>query len=135
MHYQISDARVVITPGYHPPSTAAPIPVAVDPGTAARAGDAGAFGISVNGVTVPVRIVAVLTRLPAVGSSFLLADRTAVVALLDSTAPGTAAVSQVWIAAPGAALEGVRAALQSSPLQLQRCATETIWREAWPRTR
>jgi hypothetical protein len=115
VHYQISDARVVLTPGYNPPSAAAPIPVAVDPGTAARAGDAGAFGISVNGVTVPVRIVAVLTRLPGVGSSFLLADRTAVVALLDSTAPGTAAVSQVWIAAPGAALEGVRAALQSSP--------------------
>ena len=115
VHYQISDARVVLTPGYSPPSTAAPIPVAVDSGTAARAGEAGAFGISVNGVTVPVRIVAVLTRLPAVGSSFLLADRTAVVALLDSTAPGTAAVRQVWIAAPGAALEGVRAALQSSP--------------------
>jgi hypothetical protein len=120
MHYQISDARVVVTPGYHPPSAAAPIPVAVDPGTAARAGDAGAFGISVNGVTVPVRIVAVLTRLPAVGSSFLLADRTAVVALLDSTAPGTAAVSQVWIAAPGETLDGVRAALQSSPAAAAR---------------
>jgi predicted lysophospholipase L1 biosynthesis ABC-type transport system permease subunit len=53
--------------------------------------------------------------MPAVGTSFLLADHGAVVALLDRSAPGTAVVSQVWIAAPGQALDKVRASLESSP--------------------
>ena len=115
VHYQIGDARVVLVPGYAPTSAAAPLPVAVDARTAARAGNRDSFGISVNGQTVPVRVVTVLSRLPGVGTSFLLADRAAVVSLLERTAPGTAAVSQVWIGAPGSVLGRLHADLESSP--------------------
>jgi predicted lysophospholipase L1 biosynthesis ABC-type transport system permease subunit len=37
------------------------------------------------------------------------------VSLLEGSAPGTAAVSQVWIRAPGTALDRVRADVESSP--------------------
>jgi hypothetical protein len=113
--YQIAEARVVITPGYVASGSRPALPVAVDPTTAANAGAAGRFGISVNGQTVPVQVVAVLQRFPGIGKAFVLADRTAVVALLNHSAPGTAAVSQVWIDAPGDSLGGVRDLLRSAP--------------------
>jgi predicted lysophospholipase L1 biosynthesis ABC-type transport system permease subunit len=59
--------------------------------------------------------VAVLQRCPGVGKAFVVADRTAVVALLNRSAPGTAAVSQVWINAPGDSLGKVRDLLGSTP--------------------
>jgi hypothetical protein len=114
IHYQLGDARVVLTPGFQPRSSLSPLPVAVDEDTAARAGPTWEFGITVNGLTVPVRIVAVLPRMPALDPTFLLADRSAVTALLDRSAPGTASVSQVWIAAPEASLAALRSALESS---------------------
>jgi hypothetical protein len=113
IRYQLSDRRTILTP--HAGDLRLVLPVAVDPETAAHAGPNGTFGLSVNQVPVQARVVAVLRYLPAVGSSFVLADLTAVTALLDSSAPGTAAVSQVWISAPGGALTAVRDALEASP--------------------
>jgi hypothetical protein len=114
--YQIAQERVVVTPGYVAPADRPVLPVAVDPTTAAAAGATGRFGISVNGQTVPVQVVAVLQRFPGIGKAFVLADRTAVVALLNRSAPGTAAVTQVWIDAPGDSLGDVRDILGSTPV-------------------
>lgn len=112
--YRLAEDRVVLQPGSTAGSARSPLPVAVDPDTASRAEPTGQFGVTVNGRTVPVRIVAVLPRMPALGSSFALADRSAVTALLDRAAPGTAVVSQVWISAPGQAAAAVRTSLESS---------------------
>lgn len=113
--FTIGDQRVVLIPGFMPRTAIAPVPVAVDPVTADRAGARGGFGITVNGQTVPVRIAAVLPRLPGQTGSFVLADRSGAAALLDRSAPGTAAVNQVWISAPAAELPALRTALESSP--------------------
>jgi hypothetical protein len=114
IRYQVADRRVVIVPG-HPDDAAAPLPVAVDPDTAARAGAASTFAVTVNGTSVPVAVVAILPRMPGLGKSYLVADREAVTHLLDRTAPGTAVVTQLWVAAPAASLPAVRDALEASP--------------------
>ncbi len=106
--YQIRDARAVLLPAWVPPGQRAVLPVAVDPVTAARAGRRGTFGITVNQTTVPVHVVAVLPRMPTLPARFVVADRTAVAALVDREAPGTAPVLQVWVSAPGEAGTGVR---------------------------
>lgn len=112
--YQIEGRRVVLSPGFVPRGELAPLPVAVDRATADRAGPTGRLGLTANGLTVPATIVAVLPRLPGVGDSFVLGDRTAVAGLLDRTAPGTATITQVWLSVPEGALPQVRTALQAS---------------------
>ncbi|MTD16764.1 hypothetical protein GIS00_22775 [Nakamurella sp. YIM 132087] len=114
VHYQVGDNRVVLTPDFVPRTDLTPIPVLTDPATAARAGGSGEFGVTVNGVAIPVRIVGVLPRLPALGTTYLIADRSAATAILDRTAPGTAAVTQVWIGAPADELAAVQAAIDTS---------------------
>ena len=112
--YQIRDARAVVVPAWVPPDLRPVLPVAVDAATAARAGARGTFGITVNQTTQPVRVVAVLPRMPTLPSRFVLADRSAVAALVDRNAPGTAPVLQVWVAAPGTSASAVRAELTTS---------------------
>lgn len=114
VRYQVSEVRVVLTPGFQQRAALAALPVAADPDTAARAGAGGAFGVTVNGVTVPAQLVAVLPRMPTLGPNFLLADRSAVTALLTRTAPGTATVAQVWIDVPADSLPRVREVFSSS---------------------
>ena len=111
--YQIRDARAVLLPSWVPAAERPALPVAVDAVTAARAGGRGTFGITVNQVTVTVRVVAVLPRMPTLGSRFVLADRNAAATLVDRTAPGTGPVSQVWVAAPTSG-PAVRAELTAS---------------------
>ncbi len=113
--YRIEDTRVVIVPGYAPLTGVAPIPVAVDPQTADRAGVGGRVGLTLNGRVLPAQVVAVLPRLPGFGPRYALADRAAATELLSRVAPGTAYVSQVWISAPGESLAAVRAELDGSP--------------------
>lgn len=112
--YRILDARAVLLPSWVPVAQRPAIPVAVDAVTAARAGGRGTFGITVGQTTQPVRIVAVLPRMPTLPSRFVLADRAAVTALVDRTAPGTGPVTQVWVAAPTASQPAVRAELTGS---------------------
>lgn len=112
--FEIEDRRVVLSASFVPRGELAPLPVAVDPATAARAGAGGRLGLTVNGLTLPATIVAVLPRLPGVGDSFVLGDRATVAALVDRAAPGTATVTQVWLSVPEGALPQVRAALQDS---------------------
>src|SRR5206468_6202039 len=88
--------------------------VAADPTTAAAA-QGGVVTVTLSGLTVKATVVAVLARMPTFGPRFLVADRTAVAALLDRAEPGTAAVSQVWIAAPAAKLPALTAILKTPP--------------------
>ena len=71
--------------------------------------------LTVNGQSIPAQIVAVLPRFPVGSQHFLLADRPTVVSLLNQVTPGTAFVSQVWIAVPEESLATVRDTLESSP--------------------
>jgi hypothetical protein len=112
--YQVGDSRVVLTPHFVPTSQLTPIPVIADPDTAARATD-GRLGVLVNGQTVPLLVTAVVPRLPTFPGPFLVADRTAMTAVLDATAPGTAAVTQVWISAPAAQVPALERSLRGSP--------------------
>jgi hypothetical protein len=112
--YRISDARAVLLPSWVPVAQRPVIPVAVDAVTAARAGARGTFGVTLNSTTQPVRVVAVLPRMPTLPSRFVLADRTAVSALVDRTAPGTGPVAQVWVGSSVASQPAVRAELTAS---------------------
>ena len=113
--YRFGDARIVITPGFAAPQTRPPLAVAVDPDTAARAGASGRIVLLVNGQSLRAQIKAVLPRFPAGSQHFLVADRPTVVSLLNQIAPGTAFVSQVWIAVPQESVAIVRSTLESSP--------------------
>ena len=113
--YRFGDARIVITPGFVKSGTRPPLAVAVDPDTATRAGASGRVVLTVNGQSIPAQIVAVLPRFPVGSQHFLVADRPSVVSLLNQAAPGTAFVSQVWIAVPEESLDTVRDTLESSP--------------------
>ena len=112
--YQIGEDRTVFSPHFLPRAALPVLPVAADPITAGAA-RGGRLTLEANGLTVTAKIVAVLPRLPTVGPRFLLADRSAVAALLDRGAPGTAAVDQVWVAAPPAALPAVTTLLATGP--------------------
>lgn len=111
VRYQVGQDRVLLTPRFPAAGAVAALPVAADPDTAARAGPDGDLGATVNGTTLPARIVAVLPRMPTLGPSFLVADRSAVISLVNRTAPGTAPVSQLWVAAPSSTLSEVRRVL------------------------
>jgi hypothetical protein len=113
--YRFEDARIVLTPGFVAPESRSPLAVAVDPDTAARAGESGRLVLTLNSQSVPAQIVAVLPRFPVGSQHFLVADRATVLSLLNQVAPGTAFVSQVWIGVPDEGLATVREALESSP--------------------
>ena len=112
--YQIRDARAVLLPAWVPVAQRPVLPVAVDAVTAARAGARGTFGITLDQTTQPVRVVAVLPRMPTLPARFVLADRAAVAALVDRNAPGTGPVAQVWVSAPGESGPAVRAELAAT---------------------
>jgi hypothetical protein len=115
VRYRFDDARIVITPGFVKPGMRSPLPVAVDPDTAARAGTSGRLVLTVNSQATPAQIVAVLPRFPTGSSHFLLADRLTVASLLNQAKPGAAIVSRVWIAVPAGSLAAVKSSLETSP--------------------
>ena len=113
-NYALSGDRAVIVPAFVARTNLGTLPVAADPTTAAQAID-GALTVSVSGLVLTAKVVAVLPRMPTFGDRFLLADRTTVAALLDRTEPGTAAVNQVWIGAPSALVPAVQAEVTGGP--------------------
>jgi hypothetical protein len=78
------------------------IPIAVDRSTAA-ASSHGVLALKFGEQTVSGQIVAELPRFPTLSGPFVLADRTAVTALLDRARPGAGVPSELWVERPESA--------------------------------
>lgn len=99
------------------PSDARPVPVLVDPGTAAASSDAGLIALTVDGLPVPARVVGTVRRFPTVAgdaAGFVVADQATLDSALDAQLPGQSRPDELWIASadPGP----LRAALRTPPL-------------------
>ncbi len=99
------------------PSDARPLPVLVDPTTAAATGPGGELPLAVDGLPVRARVVGVLRRFPTLSSDaagFVVADTSRLGAALDAGSPGQGQANELWLSAPHPAR--LRAALASAPL-------------------
>jgi hypothetical protein len=108
--YQFTGQSIVVHAGAS--VTAQPIPVMVDPSTAAAA-SGGILSLVVDAnAPIPARVVAIAPRFPTVGAHFVVADATALANVLDTREPGTGGVTELWLSGPSDALA---ASLASSP--------------------
>jgi hypothetical protein len=99
------------------PTDTLPVPVLVDPQTAASAGPNGNIALTVDGLPVIARVVGVLSRFPTLDSGsagFVIADEATLAAALDAQLPGQGRADELWISTGH--LARLRAALQSGPL-------------------
>ena len=99
------------------PSDTRPVPVLVDPATAAASTRAGLIALTVDGLPVSARVVGVLKRfptLPAGAAGFVIADEATLGSALDAELPGQSRPDELWISTAHPAR--LRAALRSPPL-------------------
>jgi hypothetical protein len=99
------------------PTDTLPVPVLVDPQTAASAGPNGNIALTADGLPVIARVVGVLSRFPTLDSGsagFVIADEATLAAALDAQLPGQGRADELWISTGH--LARLRAALQSGPL-------------------
>ena len=99
------------------PSDARPIPVLVDPGTAAAAGRGKTLALTVDGEPVAARVTGVLRRFPTIpagSAGFVVADEQTLAAALDAQLPGQGRADELWISSRN--LAPLRAALGRPPL-------------------
>ncbi|WP_027343471.1 hypothetical protein [Hamadaea tsunoensis] len=96
--YELTGAQVVVA--LDPPAAEAPVPVLVDPATAASATDGLVQLIVGANAPIAARIAQVLPRFPGAGERFVVADIGALADVLDAREPGTAAYAEVWISSP-----------------------------------
>ncbi len=99
------------------PSDARPIPVLVDPGTAAVAGRGKTLALTVDGEPVAARVAGVLRRFPTIpagSAGFVVADEQTLAAALDAQLPGQGRADELWISSRN--LAPLRAALGRPPL-------------------
>ena len=95
--YGFTGALVVVRPLVE---GAQPVPVLVDPATAARA-HAGLLELAGTGSEpLQLRVVGTLPRFPTAGPAFILADSQALADALDARQPGTGSVAELWLWAP-----------------------------------
>jgi hypothetical protein len=110
------------------PSDARPVPVLVDPATAAAAGQDGALALTVDGEPVSARVAGVLRRFPTVpagSAGFVVADEQTLAGALDAQLPGQGRADELWISTRDVA--PLRAALNAPPLSsLQAQYRQTI---------
>ena len=112
------------------PSDTRPVPVLVDPATAAAAGQGGTLALTVDGEPVAARVAGVVTRFPTVppgSAGFVVADEQTLAGALDAQLPGQGRADELWISSHD--LAGLRAALDAAPLSsLQAQYRRTIER-------
>jgi hypothetical protein len=99
------------------PSDFAPVPVLVDPQTAAAAARDGRLRLSVDELPLPARVVGVLRRvptLPADAAGFVVADEQTLGSALDAQLPGQGQADELWISTSHPA--ALRAALRTGSL-------------------
>jgi hypothetical protein len=89
-----------------------PVPVAVDPTTAAGARD-GLLDLTLDGTEMQARVVQVLPRFPTVTGPFAVLDVGALGRLVDVATPGTGEPIELWLDAPDPARLGT--ALAAAP--------------------
>jgi hypothetical protein len=98
------------------PSDARPLPVLVDPGTAAAASRAGRLSLTIDGLPVLAHVAGVLRRFPTVGADaagFVVADESTLASALDAQLPGQGRPDELWISSHD--LGGLRRALSTGP--------------------
>ena len=99
------------------PTDTRPVPVLVDPATAAAAGAGGALALTVDGEPVPARVAGIITRFPTVpagSAGFVVADEQTLAGALDAQLPGQGRADELWVSSPD--LAPLRAALATAPL-------------------
>lgn len=82
------------------PSDTRPVPVLVDPATAAAAGPGGRLALMVDELPLKARVVGVLRRFPTIAptdAGFVVADEAVLGAALDAQLPGQGAADELWI--------------------------------------
>jgi hypothetical protein len=82
------------------PSDARPLPVLVDPGTAALAGAGHRLGLTIDGLATQATVVGVMTRFPTIpagSSGFVVADEAALASALDARSPGQGRPDELWV--------------------------------------
>jgi FtsX-like permease family protein len=75
------------------------VPVVVTPALAASAGPDRLLPIDIEGTSVVARVVGTTDRFPSVNGDAVLADRQALATAMNTTAPGTASVNEIWLGA------------------------------------
>ncbi len=114
------------------PSDNQPVPVLVDPGTAAAAGRSARLTLTVDGLPVAARVVGVASRFSTVSApaaGFVVADETALAGALDAQLPGQGRADELWIDTRRSGR--LRAALRGLPLtSLFRADLERSLRDA-----
>jgi hypothetical protein len=98
------------------PSDGHPVPVLVDPGTAAAVGIGSRFAVTVDGLPVSARVAGVMRRfptLPATAAGFVIADEATLAGALDGSLPGQGRSDELWISTrdPGALHAALRVGL------------------------
>jgi hypothetical protein len=82
------------------PSDGDPLPMLVDPATAARAGASRQLALTIDGLPVGAGVVGVLSRFPTIPTStsgFVVADEQDLADALDSQLPGQGAPDELWV--------------------------------------
>jgi hypothetical protein len=112
------------------PSDARPVPVLVDPVTAAAAGLGATLALTVDGEPVAARVAGVVRRFPTVpagSAGVVVADEHTLAAALDAALPGQGRADELWISSRD--LAPLRAALATPALvSLQAQYRQTIAR-------
>jgi hypothetical protein len=98
------------------PSDSRPLPVLVDPQTAASAGAGGRLALTVNGVPVLASVVGVLRRFPTLArdaAGFVVADQATLSGALEAQLPVSGRADELWVSTGRPAR--LRGALRSAP--------------------
>jgi hypothetical protein len=99
------------------PSDTRPVPVLVDPSTAAAAGAGGTLALTVDGEPVSARVAGVLRRFPTIpagSAGFVVADEQTLAGALDAQLLGQGRADELWISTRD--LAPLRAALNAPHL-------------------
>ena len=108
------------------PSDLRPVPVLVDPATAAASGRGRRIALTVDGEPVSARVVGVLRRFPTIAgdaSGFVVADEPTLTSALDAQDPGQGQADELWISTSHTS--GLRAALTAGRLAQLSAAFRT----------
>jgi hypothetical protein len=99
--FQTSGAPGIVRPPQ--PSDQRPVPVLVDPQTAAAAARGGRIGLTVDDLPISARVVGVLRRFPTLApdsGGFVVADQATLDSALDAQLPGQGQPDELWISSP-----------------------------------